>query len=188
MFALGAHLGPKMDPRRAQDGPKRAQHGPKRAEDAFLRNHLKTLAKSSFLLLDRILGLLDRPHLGRKMDQTWAQDGSKRAHGPKDAQDGPKMPSKHKHAGYTHAYACVYICMYVYIYIYIYIYIYTYICKYIYIYIYIHTYTYAYTHICICIYISICFFSPMLRRCNRATRNRGTTMKVCAPSVLYPRF
>ena len=55
----------------------------------------------------------------------------------------------------------------------------------IYIYIYIHTYTYAYTHICICIYIGIFFFSPMLRRCNRATRNRGTTMKVCAPSVFY---
>ena len=42
IFALGAHLGPKMDPRWAQDGPKRAQDGPKRAEDDFLRNHLKT--------------------------------------------------------------------------------------------------------------------------------------------------
>ena len=33
IFALGPHLGPKMDPRWAQDGPKRAQDGPKEAQD-----------------------------------------------------------------------------------------------------------------------------------------------------------
>ena len=33
IFALGPYLGPKMDPRWAQDGPKRAQDGPKDAQD-----------------------------------------------------------------------------------------------------------------------------------------------------------
>ena len=55
-FALGAHVGPKMDPRWAQDGPKRAQDGPKRAEDDFLRNHLKNLSKIIIFALG--------PHLG----------------------------------------------------------------------------------------------------------------------------
>ena len=56
IFALGPHLGPKMDPRWAQDGPKRAQDGPKRAEDDFLRNHLKNLSKIIIFALG--------PHLG----------------------------------------------------------------------------------------------------------------------------
>ena len=37
IFALGPHLGPKMDPRWPQDGPKRAQDGPKEAQDGPAR-------------------------------------------------------------------------------------------------------------------------------------------------------
>ena len=115
---------------------------------------------------------------------SWPQDGPNM--GPRWIQEGPwsqrcpRWPQDAVQAQTCRVYAylcmCIYmhVCLYIYIYIYMEIYIYTH--TYIYICIYTHMYMHIYRHI---------FFSPMLRRCNRATRNRGTTMKVCAPSVFY---
>ena len=77
MFALGPHLGPKMDARWPQDGPKRAQDGPKAAQDGparlakvlaevaeFFKKHKKNIMKISIFALGPHLGS-GRFHFGK---------------------------------------------------------------------------------------------------------------------------